>query len=77
MITIRVTRNRDGEPVCGASVYISADAQFMWGGGVRSGRTNDKGEVQIDFSLPCSGKVVVDGQQLYQGELQAYLTVYT
>lgn len=72
MVTIKIVKN--GTPVRGADVYISADAQFMWGGGVRDGKTNDQGEANIDFNLPCSGKVVVNGAKVYDGDLKSYMT---
>ena len=74
MVTVKVLRN--GDPVRMADVYISADAQIAWGGGVRDGKTDDDGEVSIDFDLPCSGKVVVNGSQVHNGELDSYMTFH-
>jgi hypothetical protein len=73
MITVKVIRNRNGEAVRRADVYISTHGIAS---GVRDGRTNDDGEVHIDFSLPCSGKIVVDGQKVYEGDMRAYMPVY-
>jgi len=74
MITIRVL-NRNGDPQRGVNVYISADASFLWGGGVREADTDDDGEARIDFEPSISGKVVAKGQIVHQGQLQSYLTV--
>lgn len=73
MITVKVIRNRDGREMTNTKVYIVTDGIA---GGVRDGRTNQDGEVSIDFDLPCSGKVVVEGNEAYKGSLKAFMSVY-
>ncbi|MEH2061024.1 MAG: hypothetical protein V7K50_01930 [Nostoc sp.] len=72
MIIVKVIRNKTGEPVRGLNVYISKAIA----GGVRDANTNSNGEAHIDFQLPCNGKIVIDGKNVYEGEMKAYMPFY-
>jgi hypothetical protein len=69
MITVQVIRNKDGKPVKGLKVYISA-----WG--VRDAYTNANGEAAINFDLPCKGQLFIDGQKVHDGNMKAYMKFY-
>lgn len=67
MVTVRVM-DRSGRPVSGADVYVS------WGLEHSSGRTNSSGTVSWDVS-GGSGKILVNGREVYRGTIRGTVTV--
>ena len=69
MVTIRVVNSR-GQAVSGADVHIS------WGSGWThsNGRTDSRGEVSFDVSSG-SGKILVNGSQVYNDYISGTVTV--
>lgn len=73
MVTIRLVRRSDGQPMCGVSVYISRQGSGLldFGGVFGSEKTDQNGQVSFwKLDLPAWGKVVVDGHEVHDGELQ-------
>jgi len=77
MVTVRVLRFTDGKPVTATSVdIIRQGSGFLDVGGVFRGEyTNRDGEVRYSkLDLPAKGKVMVDGHEVYDGNLDSSMT---
>jgi hypothetical protein len=77
MVTVRVLRFNDGKPVTATSVAIIRQGSgFLDIGGVFRGEyTNRDGEVRYSkLDLPAKGKVMVDGHEVYDGNLDSSMT---
>ncbi|HAX80679.1 MAG TPA: hypothetical protein DCY88_33800 [Cyanobacteria bacterium UBA11372] len=73
MVTVRLLKKSDGKPIWGEKIYISRHGSgFLDVGGVfGSEKTNKDGEVCFfKLDLPARGKIVVDGHEIYDGELE-------
>jgi hypothetical protein len=77
MVTVRVLRFADGKPVTATSVAIIRHGSgFLDVGGVFRGEyTNRDGEVRYSkLDLPAKGKVMIDGHEVYDGNLDQSMT---
>jgi uncharacterized GH25 family protein len=73
MVTVHLIRLSDGKPICGASVYISRQGSGIldFGGVFGSEKTDQNGQVSFwNLDLPAWGKVVVDGREVHDDQLQ-------
>lgn len=78
MVKILVLRRSDGKPATAAHVAIIRHGSgFLDVGGVfRSEYTNRDGEVFYSkLDLPAKGQIVVDGHEVYDGELSSAMLV--
>ncbi len=74
MVKILVSHLSNGSPVTAVSVDIIRDSSgFLDVGGVFRGEyTNRDGEVLYSkLDLPAKGKVMIDGHEVYNGELRS------
>lgn len=74
MVKIHVSHFSNGSPVTATSVDIIREGSgFLDVGGVFRGEyTNRDGEVLYSkLDLPAKGKVMVDGHEVYNGELRS------
>lgn len=72
MVTIRLLRSSDDQPIWGAKVYISRHGSgFLDVGGVfGTEETNKNGEVFFPkLDLPAKGKIFVNGREIKDCEL--------
>jgi len=72
VVTIRLLRRSDNQPIWGAKVYISRHGSgFLDVGGVfDTEETNKDGEAHfLKLDLPAKGRVFVDGHKVFDGEL--------
>lgn len=74
MVTIVVISKRSGDPLEGKRVSISYGG-FFSGGTTDKKRTDSRGEVHFDIK-PCQGKVYVEGDKVYEGEIAGRVVVY-
>lgn len=72
MITVRLYSKSSGKPIKGKKVFVDFDGL---GRGHSTAWTDDGGEAHFDVS-PGTGRVIVDGQNAYQGELAGRILVY-
>ena len=74
MVKIRVSHRSNGSPVTATSVAIIRHGSgFLDIGGVFRGEYTDRnGEVLYSkLDLPAKGKVLIDGHEVHDGELQS------
>jgi len=77
MVTVKVLRFSDGKPATAISVdIIRHGSGFLDVGGVFRGEyTNRDGEVLYSkLDLPAKGKIVIDGHEVYDGQLNESMT---
>ena len=73
MYTIKVIDHRDGKPVYYAKVGISYNGFFR--GSTRDIRTDRNGEAHFDYSNG-NGKVYVNGNVCFEGDIEVRIVVY-
>lgn len=74
MFTIKIIYSSSGKPYKGARVAASFDG-FFSGGITNDERTDSNGEAHFD-SNPGSGKIYVDGREVFRGRIEGRMVVY-
>lgn len=74
MVKVKVINNSTGKPV--SKILVAIDKDGIFPSVYKSDRTNRDGEVNFNLELPCRGKILLEGKEVYNGKIQAFQEIY-